>query len=154
LPYFKRNGKRIPPPHGRTLNFQSNKEAAFAACLINSSLFYWYYSIFADCEHINDVLVRSFPVPSIWAKSDWNAQYSDLEHSMKSVAIKKKINTKQGHVIEYEEMNAPQAKAQIDQIDLSLASIYALSKEEIDFIVNYDIKYRMGRDSISEEEVD
>lgn len=33
----------------------------------------------------------------------------------------------------------------IDQIDTVLAQNYCFSEEELDFIINYDIKYRMGK---------
>jgi len=35
----------------------------------------------------------------------------------------------------------------IDEIDRFLAQHYGLTDEELDFIINYDIKYRMGRDN-------
>lgn len=31
-----------------------------------------------------------------------------------------------------------------DKIDLRLSEIYRFSREEINFLLNYDIKYRMG----------
>ena len=39
------------------------------------------------------------------------------------------------------------SKPIIDEIDCVLAKHYGFSDEELDFIINYDIKYRMGRDS-------
>ena len=33
-----------------------------------------------------------------------------------------------------------------------LAAHYGFTDEELDFIINYDIKYRMGRDTESEED--
>ena len=42
------------------------------------------------------------------------------------------------------------SKPIIDQIDSLLAPHYGFTHEELDFIINYDIKYRMGRDSDSE----
>jgi len=33
-----------------------------------------------------------------------------------------------------------------------LARHYGFTEEELDFIVNYDIKYRMGRDAAGNEE--
>ena len=36
------------------------------------------------------------------------------------------------------------SKRLIDTIDHSLAQAFSFSDEEIDFIINYDIKYRMG----------
>ena len=37
------------------------------------------------------------------------------------------------------------SKPIIDQIDLALAPHYGFTDEELDFIINYDVKYRMGR---------
>ena len=39
-----------------------------------------------------------------------------------------------------------------DQIDRVLAAHYGFTDEELDFIINYDIKYRIGRDAESEED--
>ena len=36
--------------------------------------------------------------------------------------------------------------------DRVLAAHYGFTDEELDFIINYDIKYRMGRDAENEEE--
>ncbi|MCC6936695.1 MAG: hypothetical protein IT226_00600 [Flavobacteriales bacterium] len=36
------------------------------------------------------------------------------------------------------------AKPLLDEIDALLAAHYGLSAEELDFVINYDIKYRMG----------
>ena len=38
----------------------------------------------------------------------------------------------------------------IDEIDRVLARHYGFTAYELDFIVNYDVKYRMGRDAESE----
>ena len=43
------------------------------------------------------------------------------------------------------------SKAIIDEIDSVLAHLYEFSEEELDFIINYDIKYRMGDELNSEE---
>jgi hypothetical protein len=36
------------------------------------------------------------------------------------------------------------SKPIIDQIDAILAEHYGFTEEELDYIINYDIKYRMG----------
>lgn len=41
-------------------------------------------------------------------------------------------------------------KTVIDEIDKALAKHYDFTEEELDFIINYDIKYRMG-DELNEE---
>ncbi len=39
------------------------------------------------------------------------------------------------------------SKPIIDEIDCVLARHYGFTEEELDFIINYDIKYRMGRET-------
>ena len=39
----------------------------------------------------------------------------------------------------------------IDEIDKVLAKHYGFTDEELDFIINYDIKYRMGDELNGEE---
>src|SRR5260370_40878400 len=106
MPFFKRNGERIDAPHGRTITFSSKKAAAFAACLANSSLFYWYYSTFSDCEHVNDGLVRHLCLPLNWERTDWITPSTRLMRSLTQNATRKTIVTKQGHQIEYDEIKA------------------------------------------------
>lgn len=144
LPFFSRNGEIMRPPHGRVFPAISKKGASFFGCLLNSSLFYWYYSLFSDCEHVNDDLVKTIPIPTRWIEQDWTAHASKLDKSLASNANRKTIKTKQGHTIEYDEMKASRAKADIDAVDQALAQLYGLSDEEADSIINYDIKYRMG----------
>ncbi len=42
--------------------------------------------------------------------------------------------------------NKDKSKPIIDQIDTVLAQHYGFTEEELDFIINYDIKYRMGKE--------
>lgn len=153
LPYFRRNGERMPPPHGRTLYFRDAGSCAFAGCLVNSTLFYWFYSAFSDCEHINDALIRDFRIPSDTNPSDWITLASRLAESQERSARRKTIVTKQGHKIDYDEMDAPQSKLILNEIDTVLAQHYGFTQDELDFIVNYDIKYRLGRDAGEDMEV-
>ena len=41
------------------------------------------------------------------------------------------------------------SKSIMNKIDRALAAHYGFTDEELDFIINYDIKYRMGRDNLS-----
>ncbi|PIP47610.1 MAG: hypothetical protein COX14_05630 [Chloroflexi bacterium CG23_combo_of_CG06-09_8_20_14_all_45_10] len=49
--------------------------------------------------------------------------------------------------VTYDEFYPKYSKAIIDEIDRVLTKHYGFTEEELDFIINYDIKYRMGKDS-------
>ncbi len=49
--------------------------------------------------------------------------------------------------VRYDEFYPGLSKPIIDEIDGVLAGHYGLTAEELDFILNYDIKYRLGRDA-------
>jgi hypothetical protein len=80
----------------------------------------------------------------MWKSQDWLKLSEVLESDLSAGATRKTIRTGQGHIVEYDEMKASRSKSHIDKIDLALATAYGLDDEETDFIINYDIKYRMG----------
>ena len=50
----------------------------------------------------------------------------------------------------YDEYYPKKSKLIIDSIDKSLKVHYKFTEEDLDFIINFDIKYRMG-DELNEE---
>ncbi len=59
---------------------------------------------------------------------------------------KEKTSSVTGH-IKYQEFYPCLGKLTLDEIDCVLAKHYGFTDEELDFIINYDIKCRMGRDN-------
>jgi hypothetical protein len=47
----------------------------------------------------------------------------------------------------FQEFQPSKSKPIIDEIDRVLAQHYGFTDEELDFIINYDIKYRMGAEA-------
>ena len=148
LPYYSKNGTVGAPYHGRYLYF-SDSDIAHAVCaILNSSLFYMYFISYSDCFHLSDAAIRSFPVTqdivedSVLVRLD-----KKLMKDLQTNAEKKTINTQGGDLISYCEHYASKSKPIIDEIDDLLAGHCSFTDEELDFITNYDIKYRMGRES-------
>ncbi|MGV0028910.1 hypothetical protein [Phormidesmis priestleyi] len=81
-------------------------------------------------------------------RSDLSSLSKDLIEAWKASSSIKKISTQKGE-IQYQEFSPKSAKPIIDEIDRVLAQHYGFTAEELDFIINYDIKYRMGRDNES-----
>jgi hypothetical protein len=46
--------------------------------------------------------------------------------------------------VEYDEFYMKKSKEIIDMIDCALAKHYGFTEEELDYIINYEIKYRTG----------
>ncbi len=47
-----------------------------------------------------------------------------------------------------QKIDAPQSKPILEEIDTALARHYAFMADELHFTLNYDIKYRFGRDTV------
>jgi len=61
------------------------------------------------------------------------------------------VSHSQTGAVQIEQFRPRQAKPIIDEIDRVLAQHYGFTDEELDFIINYDIKYRMGKDAEDED---
>ncbi|CAD6557074.1 Eco57I restriction-modification methylase domain-containing protein [Paraburkholderia metrosideri] len=156
LPFYAKNGVQSANSHARYIYFGKSAHAQAATALLNSSLFYSYFVAYSDCFHLSDTLATNFPVPAgLLEDADLAKQNMQLMRELASHAERKKITSRAGggiDHIEYDEFYGSRAKASIDKIDLRLASLYGLTAEETDFVINYDIKYRMaGADAPDDE---
>ena len=116
--------------------------------MLNSSLFYVYFIAYGDCFHLSDTLVSGFPVPAgLLTDAQLTLLGKQLMQNLKSNAVNTTIRTSDGNSIEYAEFYGAKSKPIIDEIDRVLAQHYGFTDEDLDFIINYDIKYRMGRDA-------
>jgi hypothetical protein len=71
----------------------------------------------------------------------------DLVHNSEQVTV----NLKTGQA-KVQQFFPHKSKNIIDKIDIVLAEHYGFTEEELDFIINYDIKYRMGKELNAESE--
>jgi hypothetical protein len=69
----------------------------------------------------------------------------------KSHCIRKEAYYQATGRVAYDEYYPRYSKPIIDEIDKVLAKHYGFTEEELDFIINYDIKYRMGKELDAEE---
>ena len=108
----------------------------FAICLLNSSLFWLYWTMVSDCWHITSKELKNFKF--LEPNDDFSLLRKNLEKKLEKT--KKYIGSKQ---TEYEYKHK-YCKDVIDKIDDKLAKLYHLTDEELEYIKNYAIKYRMG----------
>lgn len=62
------------------------------------------------------------------------------------------MNNKKTGLVELESVTPARSKDLVDEIDCLLAREFGFSEEQLDYLINYDIKYRMARDAEGEEE--
>ena len=148
LPYYQKNGVVSAPPHGRWVYFPDSQIAHTVCAILNSSIFYAYFITYGDCFHLSEKLVGSFPMmESIIEDLVFVHLNERLMSDLRVRAEERTINTRDGDAITYTEHYASKSKPIIDEIDNALKMHYGFTDEELDFIINYDIKYRVGLDN-------
>ena len=149
LPYYAKNGKMAAPAHGRYIYTTTNEAALATNALLNSSLFYIYFITYSDAFHLNQSLIDQFPVPQdLLLDKDLAGLGSDLISKLDACSIRKTINLRSGDKIEYAEFRMSLAKSILDKIDQYIGPKYGLSSPQIDYITNYDVRFRMGADEV------
>jgi hypothetical protein len=120
--------------------------------ILSSNVFWWWYTVTSNCRDLNPYDVQNFPVPESALLDEklvsLGSEYlTDLQKNSTMLVR----NQKQTGITETQSFKIQKSKPIIDEIDRVLAQHYGFTDEELDFIINYDIKYRMGKDDGGEE---
>ncbi len=149
IPYFKSaDGKTKISSHVKTIYATNAGNAAVIVATLNSSLFYWFNTAHSNCRDLTLREILGFPLnlkemaPPI--KQRLIAKSKELMADYKKKSFRKQCFYKATGKVEYDEYYPNLSKPIIDEIDELLAKHYGFTEEELDFIINYDIKYRMG----------
>ena len=139
--------------------YVENEEYKYAIiAYLSSSLYFSNYLMWSSCQVVNS---RDFQIPfnlqslSIKEKESIVALGQQLVEDYQSHSqIKKRTYSKKGRQFTQEKQHffIKESKPIIDEIDKLLAKHYGFTEEELDFIINYDIKYRMGDELNKDEE--
>ena len=124
-----------------------------AVCLLNSNLHFWFWANFSDCRNKTYSVMLDIPVvrDRLIAETDLLELGRELMRDYRSNA-ERRVRDGKGGRTEFDEFYPKRSKPILDEIDTVLAGHYGFTAEELDFILNYDIKYRLGRDTETEEE--
>lgn len=120
--------------------------------LFNSSLYFYFWESLSDCWHITKRELSIFKFDIDLLTNNQKVQLIQLSKKLENdLELNKKfVDTVQTDFEYYHK----KSKVIIDEIDKVLAEHYGYSDEELDFIINYDIKYRMGKElEIDEDEL-
>ena len=118
--------------------------------MLNSSLFYWFIVVMSDCRNLNKREVENAPFDFESAGKETRSELSRLSTRLSSDIRKhsqvRTMNYKKWGTLNIQCTFPKCSKAIIDQIDEVLGQHSGLLPDEIDFILNFDYKFRMGDD--------
>lgn len=142
-PHFSAPGKTRSNHHLRDLHFGKSIDAVYAASAINSSLFFFWFITIGNGRNITNYDVEMFPDAAdqetkISISSNFDLLMEDYK---KNSIIRKRSDS------EFQEFRPSKSKDIIDALDVIIGKDLGLTPEELDYVINYDIKYRMGADA-------
>jgi hypothetical protein len=119
---------------------------------LNSSLFFLLYQVHSNCRDLNPSDIQCFRVPESLLEDRQFSELSGRLHESQQANSEFRIrNQKLTGEVRIQTFSPAANKAVFDEIDTVLAGHYGFTEEELDFILNYDIKYRLGRDAENED---
>ena len=125
--------------------FKVNKKySSCILCLLNSQLSYWYWIMSSDCYCFTKTDALNMPVPPRLDLSLYTELAELLLRSYEQNSVLQKKKAKNQQIVTEKQFFPAKSKSIIDEIDRLFAEHYGFTDEELDFIINYDIKYRMG----------
>lgn len=155
-PYFKKGDGTVTHSDDFKQLFVENRSKHIVSCLLNSNLFYWYWRCHGDGFHCGFKDIDKFRCSIIdFDQSDLQSFKLITDKLNKDFDDNSKIrirNQKKTGRVELQTFFIGKSKPIIDEIDKVLAKHYGFTEEELDFIINYDIKYRMGDELESTDE--
>jgi len=121
-----------------TVSFENQVERDFSILLINSSLFYLYWSTYSNLRDFPFSLLKKFPFPAVETLNSRSTELTDLKNRVSDCLNNNYIThnaTDSGRVGEF---RTAQCRPEIDEIDDLIGSIYGLDANEIAFVKKYD----------------
>lgn len=156
VPYFwnERAGESRSS-HVKDVNFHSQDVAKVVLAILNSALFYWWYIIKSNCRDLTKREITSFPMNlNLILNNQDKELFIELSQTymndLQLNSIRKEANYKKTGKAVWDEFYPRHSKHIADKIDSILSQHYDFTAEELDYIINYDIKYRMG-DSLQDD---
>ena len=128
----------------KQFGFDESRKADYFICIMNSSLFWWFWVCVSDCWHITKKELAVFRVPVIEDYSDVERLAAMLENKLEETKLF--VGTVQTDY-EYKHKNCTD---EIHAIDDYISRLYDLTDEENKYIKEFAYKYRVSGGAINE----
>lgn len=149
-PVLRENGVETTTSEMKTMSFSDEKVRDVALAVLSSNLFALHYTVWSSCQVVNSPDLM-FPVNLDELTRTLGDELQVLAKRLvkdvnRNSMIQRRKYAARGreYTMEKQYFFFKRSKTIIDNIDAVLARHYGFTGEELDFIINYDIKYRMG----------
>ena len=122
----------------KTLTFEHEGMGCYAMCLLNSSLFWWYWVCISDCWHITQKEFANFFVPQLDDFAEVTRLAQCLETELEETKVY--VGTKQ---VEYEYKHRDCVEV-IHRVDDYINRLFGLTEDESNYIKNFAYRYRIS----------
>lgn len=145
--YFKVVTNYSTKSSSETKILLESKIADSIGCILSSSLSFWFYQIYSDNLSWKSYEIENFTIPYLSDKDIvaleklYQKYLADIENNAKNRTVTEDSSY---HISEFKEYKIQKSKHIIDQIDDLICPLYGLTQEEIDFIKNYEIEFRLS----------
>ena len=145
-PKFWRDGVESSSSRESSVSFQNEEIRDTVYCCLNSTLHYWLYQVRTNCRDFNPSDIKFMPIPTSLFEGipEFQRLRVEIISNLEKNSEVGTGNYSVGGAVSYQKFKPKLAKHFFDQVDKILAGHYGLTDEELDFIINYDIKYRVG----------
>jgi len=139
-----RTGAKVLPSELKDIGFDSPEEVASVVAVLSSSTFFWFWNVLSDCRNVNKRDLLAFPFQPKRLSELLKESLGDLgcNYLAHLRATSRKMLKNGLHI---ETFDYSSCKLILDKIDTVLAKHYGLSDKQLDYIINYDIKYRTSQ---------
>lgn len=117
--------------------------------IMNSNLFFWWWYCLFEGYHCGKHEICSFPVGLEKLSSKNLTKLKELSillmEDLKKNKNRKTCNYKTTGKVVYDEFFPRYSKSIIDKIDKVLGDHFGFNDEQVDYLINYDFKFRIGK---------
>jgi hypothetical protein len=146
-PRFFANGIAGSSSRETRLPVRAGYDPRIIAAVLSSSTFWWWYTIESNLRDLNPADIQAFRVnDGILCDASLAQIGQEYLDDLDENSVMLTREQRQTGTTQTQSFKIQRSKPIIDKIDGLLARHFGFSDDELDFIINYDIKYRMGAD--------
>lgn len=156
-PVFKEDGKQTTTGEMKPVYFNDSETRDIFVSILSSSMFFLHYILWSSCQVINsrdfilNVDLDSMDKPTKKSLADLGKRLQKDYQKNSQIVTRNYSSRGRQFKMEKQYFYLKESKGLIDEVDQALAKYYDFTAEELDFIINYDIKYRMGKELEEED---